>query len=56
MAAMWRSVQGTPTYAMPRTVKSQGPGLPTLRSAQRATRVVATVANKPVTGETAYNP
>ncbi len=39
--------QGMPTYAMLRTVKSQGPGLPTLRSAQRVKRVVATVANKP---------
>jgi len=38
---------GAPTYAMSRTVKSQGPGLPTLRSAQRVKRVVATVANKP---------
>ncbi len=45
---------GMPTYATSRTVKSQGPGLPTLRSAQRVKRVVATVANKPVTEETAY--
>ncbi|WP_316187830.1 MULTISPECIES: hypothetical protein [unclassified Bradyrhizobium] len=45
---------GMPTYATSRTVKSQGPGLPKLRSAQRVKRVVATVANKPVTEETAY--
>jgi len=59
MAVIWRSVLGTRTNAMVRTVKSQRPGLPMLRSSlgRCALRALeTTVANKPVTGETAYKP